>query len=561
MATAWRLEHEEVIDEVEALGLLIRDTDSSLLAFALYRSVAERDAAVQALKQRLEPAVVEFTLSKERKDPVSLLHTLPVEERICIFFYDVEEALPDAAGYLNLQREAFAEVPHAAVFWVGEQGLREIAVHAPDFWAWRSGVFDFRSEQFERPMTAMRMALAEPLLFQDRGDLDRRISLYQGLIVEHGRQETPDESFLARLEMRLVSAFHILGHLDEAEAHAHQALERGWRSGNQETEAIALGMIGVLALQRGRVDEAEESLRKGLAIGEQIGNEEMLASSYYDLGMVAQERQRFDEAEEWHRKALEIFERLGLERDAADEYYQLGMIALERQRLDEAEEWHRKALEIRERLGLERDAAYEYHQLGTIAQERQRLDEAEDWYRKALEIRERLGLERDAAYTYHQLGMNAQERRRFNGAEDWYRKALEVHERLGLERYAAYTYHQLGRVAQERQRLDEAEVWYRKALEIFERLGHPPLMVKTLAQLGTLRRLQNRPGEAVSSYGRALSIAAEYNMRVGHQIQVELAGVMKDMGEEDFTTAWRQALDGQEPPIVALREVLEKPGS
>ena len=162
------------------------------------------------------------------------------------------------------------------------------------------------------------------------------------------------------------------------------------------------------------------------------------------------------------------------------------------------------------------------------------------------------------AVAYHQLGINAQERGDFDGAEAQYRKALEIFERLGLERDAASVYHQLGMVAQNRQDFDGAEAWYRKALDIKERLGHPPLQVNTLAQLGVLRRRQQQLGEAVSLFGRALFIAAEYQMRVGNQITADLARVMDAMGEAEFTTAWRGAFSGQEPPLEVLRQVLER---
>ena len=558
MTATWRLEHEDVIDEVEALGLLIRETDSSLLAFALYRRVAEREAAVRALKERLDLPVVEFALSQRDKDPIALLGEVPNTERACVMFYDVEAALPGVAGFLNLQREAFGRVPHAAIFWAGEHGLRELATKAPDFWAWRTGVFDFRSKQFERPTAAMRAALREPMSFLDRGGLERRISLYQGLIEEHGGLEKPDERFLARLELRLAVAFSTLGRLAKGKSHALRALERSRRAGDGRAEADALHHLGDIVLELGHVEEAEGHAQQGLTIRQRSGDEPAIASSNHQLGTIAQERQRFDEAEGWYRKALDIYERLELERFAAASYHQLGNIAQERQRLDEAESWYQRALEIYERLGLERDAAYEYHQLGRIAEERQQFDEAESCYRRALEIFERLGLERDAAGEYHQLGRIAQERQQFDEAESWCRRALEIYERLGIERYAAYEYHQLGMIAQERQRPDEAEGWYRRALEVQERLGHAPFMVNTLAQVGALRREQDNPREAVSWLGRALAVADEHDMRVGGLILANLASTMKDMGEEEFAAAWRQAFDGQEPPLPAIGEVLKQ---
>lgn len=49
-SVGWLLERPEVRAEVEALGLLIRETNSSLLAFALYRSVLDREPARSCLE-------------------------------------------------------------------------------------------------------------------------------------------------------------------------------------------------------------------------------------------------------------------------------------------------------------------------------------------------------------------------------------------------------------------------------------------------------------------------------------------------------------------------------
>ena len=133
METDQRPEPFPLIEEAEVLALLIRETDGSVLAFALYRSVTDREAAVHVLKKRLSLPVVEFTLSVQQQDPFKFIQTLPADERACVFFYDVEAALPDLAGFLNLQREACAETPHATIFWIREHGLPELATNAPDF--------------------------------------------------------------------------------------------------------------------------------------------------------------------------------------------------------------------------------------------------------------------------------------------------------------------------------------------------------------------------------------------------------------------------------------------
>ena len=113
-------------------------------------------------------------------------------------------------------------------------------------------------------------------------------------------------------------------------------------------------------------------------------------------------------------------------------------------------------------------------------------------------------------------------------------------------------------IAQERQRFDEADVWYSKSLETRQRIGHPPLLVNALGQFGRLRTLQGRPREAVSLLGQGLIIASQYQMRVGGTIAAWLAGVMKDIGEEEFTDAWKKAFDGQDPPIDTLKQELAR---
>ncbi len=70
--------------------------------------------------------------------------------------------------------------------------------------------------------------------------------------------------------------------------------------------------------------------------------------------------------------------------------------------------------------------------------------------------------------------------------------------------------------------------------------------------------LGNHLYEAVSWLGRALSIAAEYKRQVVGRILMDIALVMKDMGEKEFTAAWQQSFAGQEPPLDALRKVLER---
>lgn len=367
------------------------------------------------------------------------------------------------------------------------------------------------------------------------------------------------------VEPAVASAYHHLGrvayewqHFEQAGEWFQKSLEICERLGLEQDAASDYHSLGIIAQEQQQFDEANQWYQKALEIYERWERQRDIAGTCHQLGRVAEERRQLGEAERWYRRAVEINESLGLERRAAPDYLHLGRVAYERQHFDEAEQWYRKALEIYERLGLEQGAGGACHQLGMVAHERRQFAEAEQWYRKALEIFEGRRLERHAAGSYHHLGLLAQERQQSDEAKQWYQKAVEIYERLGLERYAASSYHQLGIIAQKGQQFDEAEEWYHRALEIYERLGHPPLPVKTQVALGVLHWEQNHRDEAVSWLGGAFAIAAEHNMQVAGPILVALAGAMNAMGEEEFSVAWRQALEGQEPPLAMLREVLER---
>lgn len=457
----------DVRHELDMVRLLIEDAVRSVIVFVRYRRVAEREAAVRYLHERLEVPAHAFTFTKDRLNPIPTLHRFDTE-RVVLHLYDVEAALPRVAGVLNLKREAFAEVPHTVVVWVGDHGLRELARHAPDFFAWRSGVFDVRTDAPETTQHMTQVAATESLRYTTRGDLERRASFYASIIEEHTAQDDPDAAFLARMNRRLASVLLMVRRFDEAGDAAKSALEWAKEANRDDERAVALFYVARVAQERRDFEDAERWYRKSLAIFEQQGDEHGVAGAHHNLGVIAQERREFDEAENLYRESLEA-ERQDNEHGAAITYHQLGRIAEERRDFEDAERWYRKSLEIAERQGDEHGAASTYHQLGMIAQERRDFEEAKRWYRKSLEIEERQGNEHGVAHTYHQLGMIAQERREFEEAERWYHKSSEVREFQKDNHAAANTHAQLGIVAALQGNYADAVDWLTQSVKAFVR--------------------------------------------------------------------------------------------
>lgn len=60
---------------------------------------------------------------------------------------NLEKAIPKAIGFLNYPRNSFAEIEFPIVSWCKDYVCDKIANESQDFWAWRSKVFEFRSEE------------------------------------------------------------------------------------------------------------------------------------------------------------------------------------------------------------------------------------------------------------------------------------------------------------------------------------------------------------------------------------------------------------------------------
>ncbi len=89
------------------------------------------------------------------------------------------------------------------------------------------------------------------------------------------------------------------------------ALHAARHLGNRESEAMALGNLGILYMTRGDLDRAEEMYRKSMELDEALGRKEGMASQYGNLGNLYQIRGEIDRAEEMYRKSLELFREVG----------------------------------------------------------------------------------------------------------------------------------------------------------------------------------------------------------------------------------------------------------
>ncbi len=146
-------------DLVERTRVLVEPLDVTLLEVELAGPV---DRLLPILRERLAGSYLAPSLEAEPAREAERVNALREDTgKVALFVYGLEHSLPSTErnppvlAHLNLSRELFRrDVPCPLVIWLPDYALTLLARGAPDFWAWRSGVYEFPPE----PETAERMA-------------------------------------------------------------------------------------------------------------------------------------------------------------------------------------------------------------------------------------------------------------------------------------------------------------------------------------------------------------------------------------------------------------------
>jgi tetratricopeptide (TPR) repeat protein len=378
---------------------------------------------------------------------------------------------PPVLQDLNFVRDAYKRtVPHPILFFLPDYAITRLAKFAPDFWAWRSGVF-----LFQTPQVTKDYASAETL------ESDRSGS--------SGLPESPER--IALLESLLMDCRPSPG--------------RATTTADMSTCNTLLHQLGVAYLSRREVAKAQDYLEDALTLAQQRDDAPLTAEVTQVLGRTLAEQRQFEAAERAYQNALAQFRQLGNQRGEANTLFYLGNVELDRRNFAQAETYYQQCLAIERALGDDYSTASTYHQLGIVAEEQRYFEDAIAFYQKALDLKEAAGDTYGAASTYHQLGIVAQKQNRFEDAIAAYQNALTIYEAAGDTYRAASTYHQLGIVAQKQNRFKDAIAAYQNALAIYEATGDDYQASYEYQGLGSIAKEQGDLATAIDHFQTAFA--------------------------------------------------------
>jgi len=337
-----------------------------------------------------------------------------------IYLPPKKPGLEDLARILNYTRDEFAKIKQPIIIWADTVSLGIIARSAPDFWAWRARVSEFKGVS-DGPGYG--------------GEVEAVETIWRGKISDEEIQSY--ERALAEFQER----------------------------GDEKDAAKASGQLGILHYRRGEWDLAIEYYKKDMEISEDLGDQHGLAQTYNNLGSVYADKGEWDLAIEYCEKSMEISEDLGDQHGLAQTYNNLGSVYADKGEWDLAIEYCEKSMEIYEALRDQHGLAQTYGNLGLTYTRKGEWDLAIEYYDNSMTIFETLGDQHGLAQTYNNLGSVYAHKGEWDLAIECYGKDIEISEDLGDRHGVGITLANIGKLYLSRSDLVEAKRNLKEAIK------------------------------------------------------------------------------------------------
>ncbi|MDG4551826.1 MAG: tetratricopeptide repeat protein [Candidatus Contendobacter sp.] len=317
--------NDSILDQIERA---IRWGDEFRLVFVKCNHSAQREILQRTLLDRLQDQrVLEISLEKpiiSLLDEIRPLWNLD-QPPAAVCVYGLENSLREQGqnspvlGQLNHERDLLRQfIPAALLIWLPDFALDYIARGAPDFWAWRSGVYEFQTDSalwqmesiaaFGNHDTVSLGSLSWEEKQKEIIRLEELLRTSQALT----RQDTQVKQTNRRFLSRLGFLYYSLGKQDEALDRYQESLKLAQAIGDRAGEGRILSNLSVIHHAHGDNDTAlrylEESL---LVIQRAIGDRAGEGRSLNNLSQFYHARGDDDTARRYLEEALAIQRAIG----------------------------------------------------------------------------------------------------------------------------------------------------------------------------------------------------------------------------------------------------------
>lgn len=368
---------------------------------------------------------------------VAELSNIAIQEnkKLVLIIVGLEKSIGMSGEYppvlqdLNFVRDAFTtSVPHPILFFLPDNALTRLAKYAPDVWAWRKGVFEFKTVESTKEYAIERTLNSEKILGSlELSQKQERIDLLERLLME--ASDTPNKVNILK---ELGVAYRSIGEVGKAEYFLQKAFKLTEDVKNLiPIRASILHEIGNIYLDWENLGEAVTLLRQFLELIKNTGNLYYKAVSLHQLAMVEAQIGNLDEAINHYQQSIELNRKIGEVRNQTASLHNLTIIYAKQGNFDEAINLNQQCLELSENISDLEIKAASLNNLAYIYAKKGDLDKAVSLYHESLELQEKIGDLRGKASNLNMLAqLIADEKQDFTTALEYLHQSLEIFEHL-----------------------------------------------------------------------------------------------------------------------------------
>ncbi len=459
------------VDEVfTRIARVVRRANEFVLGFVKCNSPIQQRQLSRMLLERLSgKRAVEITLDEpiislldklkaviDVNDLPAFVNVFGLEKSI----YAQEDYSP-ALGRLNNDRDLIRRAcPAVLLIWLPDYALDKMVLSAPDFWAWRSGVYEFPTS-------------AEHWQKDSSGHLNIGWPELSSLTQTEKQQE------LQRLEELLQTA---------------RTLPQTSDSDNRIIATI-LRQCSMLYANSGNWKQASQYLEESRRLSEQIHDKNGVLDASHELAVIATRLGNFEQARAIYVRNLSEEQQSGDTYRQAVSLTQIGNIYFYEGDLETAQHYYEQSLQKFQALqGSSSEHLLNIANvlvgLGNIQSNRQNFDEAQQLYQQALSVANRIGNSRLRGSTLLNLAVIKQKMGDLTGAETLYQESLQIGSDTGDKAFLAITMANLGELKMQQGIFNQAFKYLQSATLVSQELQSP----YTDDLMNMLQSLQERVG-------------------------------------------------------------------
>jgi tetratricopeptide (TPR) repeat protein len=275
-----------------------------------------------------------------------------------------------------------------------------------------------------------------------------------------------------------------------------------------ELRCRVLAHRGISLRLGGKLEESERVMAGLLEFARAEKQREPEVVALGSLGVVALEFDRREEAGQFFAEALVLATELGYKRHQAIWLSNTSVLLRRMGKIDEAVDCYQQALALCREQGLRRGEGILLGEMGNLDRELGRLDQAIDKVKDSLAIHREVGDRHYESIGENDLGIYLLAAKRFEESREHLEAARVLAAQIGNRKIEAIASGNLGDLLLETDQLDEAQVAFTSAVEIAQEIGARAPVVMFRASIGELARRQGNLDEA-----HRLLAEAEIEMR------------------------------------------------